>query len=451
MKKINAILFATAVAAFAFVSCQKETSVTVSSESSEKTVHFTATSIETKTAFTTPSGTSYPTLWTANDETVKILQNTGGTPVNASVTPNPGYASAKFTASLTSDGSGSYTFYAFSPASAFTSYYKSYFDWNITVPSTQTPLAGSVDESAQLIAAQSIAYSPSFPTSVALSFTHVTAYGKISFTNLDTEAGETVSSVKLTAAENWVGTWRYYIADYSTFSAGDWDATATASKELNIITNTDTDIWFACAPVDLAGKTIDVLVTTNKATYAKTITIPAGKAFAPGKIASFTVDMSTAVKDVAPVYSLIPATGGTNGYATVSEDLAIGGINWNVMGNTTINPWRIGGKGTSVDRYLYSENPISANVNKIIITHGAAADITINSMTVKVYSSAADAADDKNPIATLTPTFAANDDVVVNKADATSWANGYYRINYNFTNTAGSNKYLEFKGAKFYN
>ena len=51
MKKIVSILFASAVAALALVSCQKETAT--SDVSNIKTVHFNANSIETKTAFGT--------------------------------------------------------------------------------------------------------------------------------------------------------------------------------------------------------------------------------------------------------------------------------------------------------------------------------------------------------------------------------------------------------------
>ncbi len=47
-------------------------------------------------------------------------------------------------------------------------------------------------------------------------------------------------------------------------------------------------------------------------------------------------------------------TGGSNGYATES-DITQNGMSWKVTGNTTISPWRIGGKNlTKVDRDAYS-------------------------------------------------------------------------------------------------
>lgn len=454
MKKIYSTLLFSAIAAISCLlsSCNKTDDINVGNV--PVTVEFFANSIQTKTAFTDPTGTSYPTLWTTNDETVKILQNIGGSPQNATVTPDPGYATAKFTASITSDESGSYTFYGFSPASAFSTYKKEYKDYNLTVKQNQTPSAKSVDEDAMILVGKSSVYAPDFPTTVEMDFSHITAYGKLTMINLDTVAGEIISTVKLTAEIPWVGSWWYYVEDYDTYSAGDWSPAGTAKTELFINTSSSSDIWFACAPVDLGSKTIDILVTTNKATYAKQITIPAGKKFISGKIASFTVDMASATKDVAPVYSLTPATGGSNGYATLSEDLSIDGIKWNVVGNTTLTPWRLGGKG-SAKRYLYSEDPLNADIKKIVISHGAANDITVNSMTVYVCSTPEGAAvgateTPTDVVASFTPSFAANDDVVVSKVGSTSWENCYYRIVYDITVSGTKNKYFEFKQAKFY-
>lgn len=415
-------------------------------------VVFNAKPIKTKTAFTTPDGTSYPTLWTDNDATVKILQNTNGAPVSASVTPSLDKKTATFTAEMSSDGSGSYTFYAVSPASAFTSYTSGYTSFNVTVSGNQTPTATSVDESVMLLAAKSSAYAPSFPTTVDLNFVHATAYGKLTLSNLATVSGETIKTVKLTTASTkWTGSGFYYIEDYDTHSAGDLVPASTASKELIINTSSASNIWFACMPADLGGEEVTVLVTTNKSTYTRAITIPSGKKFIAGKIASFTVDMSAAVKEDAPAYSLIPTAGTNSGYAG-NCDISIDGITWNVTGNSTLTPWRIGGKNlTGVNRALYSKTAITNNISKIIITHGTAASVTVNSMTVYVCSTAAGAAADTptDVVASFTPAFVASGNVTINKADATSWENCYYRIVYNVT-IGGSNKYIQFSEAKFY-
>ena len=61
-------------------------------------------------------------------------------------------------------------------------------------------------------------------------------------------------------------------------------------------------------------------------------------------------------------------TGGSNGYATESE-ITQGTITWMVMGNTTMNPWRMGGKSlTNVDRPLYSTSTIDKDITKVVVT-----------------------------------------------------------------------------------
>lgn len=156
-------------------------------------------------------------------------------------------------------------------------------------------------------------------------------------------------------------------------------------------------------------------------------------------------------------YTLTPtATGGNsaphNSY-TAAATVTIDGIGWSVMGNSSMVPWRIGGKNLSgVDRAIYSTTAIPANISQIVITHGAASSITVNSMTVYVCSTAAGAAADTptNVVASFTPEFVADDDVTVNKVGDTSWANCFYRIVYNVSVTGNSNRFIAFSEAKFY-
>ena len=139
-------------------------------------------------------------------------------------------------------------------------------------------------------------------------------------------------------------------------------------------------------------------------------------------------------------------TGGTNGYATAS-DITQNGILWKVTGNTTQNPWRIGGKNLSgVDRTVYSTTAMSNSIIKIEITHGAASGVTVNSMTVIVSKNA----DFSSPISTLTPTFVANNKVTIEKPSGQDWTNCYYKIIYNITVTSTSeNKFIQFVKAEF--
>ena len=151
-------------------------------------------------------------------------------------------------------------------------------------------------------------------------------------------------------------------------------------------------------------------------------------------------------KDEVVAYTLQPATGSNNNYAS-NCDITIDGITWNLTGNSTMIPWRIGGKSLSgIDRALYSKTAISDNISKIEVTHGAASSITVNSWTVIVASDA----DFTNVVSTLTPTFAANATTIIYRPDGKDWSNCYYKFVYNVTVSGSSNKFLEFSQAKFY-
>ena len=146
------------------------------------------------------------------------------------------------------------------------------------------------------------------------------------------------------------------------------------------------------------------------------------------------------------VYTLTPASGSNSNYAS-NCDIAIGGITWNLTGNSTYQPWRLGGKSLSnVNRALYSKTALNYDISKIVITHGAASNITVNSMTVIVASDASFS----NVVSTLTPTFVANGTVTVNRPENVSWENCYYKIVYNVTVSGGSNRFIEFTKAEFY-
>ena len=138
-------------------------------------------------------------------------------------------------------------------------------------------------------------------------------------------------------------------------------------------------------------------------------------------------------------------TGGTSDYAKES-DITQSDITWKVMANTTMNPWRVGGKNLDgADRTIYNTVAIPANVTKIEISHGAASSVTVNSMKVEVASNA----NFSTIVSTLTPTFAANSDVIVTRPKDTDWTGKFYRITYNLT-IGSSNKFVAFNSAKFY-
>ncbi len=142
--------------------------------------------------------------------------------------------------------------------------------------------------------------------------------------------------------------------------------------------------------------------------------------------------------------------GSNNTNYGIGTDIEISGITWNVMANSTMVPWRIGGKQiTSVDRAIYSKTAIADKVTSIVITHGeSSGSITVNSMTLTVHDSAADAASGSNAVSTLKGTYEASKSVTFT-ANA-DWTGKYYRIVYNVTVNNKNNKYITFSKAEFY-
>lgn len=158
-----------------------------------------------------------------------------------------------------------------------------------------------------------------------------------------------------------------------------------------------------------------------------------------------------------PVYTLDGTNleGSTNSGYAVAHDITQNSIGWSVTCNANINPWRVGGdKNTSdTDRALYSKTAITNNVKTIKLQSGTAT-LTVNSLTVTVHNSAEDAASGSNAIATFSYDDSADiisKTITMDKTDATSWANKYYRIVYNVTHGGSSgNRYVQFIKAEFY-
>ena len=246
-----------------------------------RTIVFRAGTPDVKTAFGESDGTSRPTLWTANDSKVKITLNFND-PVEAGVVPSADFRTATFSAEMDPvSASSPYTFYAVSPASAAVAVSPSRSAWRIKIPSVQTPVDGSVDEGAQILVAKSTAFT-TIPDEVSLHFGHATAYGLLSLTNLS--LGEaTVQAVELTCTTPIVG--EFYCADGAFTAIGE-------SSTLRVVTNRTDAVWFACAPVSVAGETLKVTVITNQGALVKEVTFPSGRQFTSGKIAKFSVDMT---------------------------------------------------------------------------------------------------------------------------------------------------------------
>ncbi|MCQ2185320.1 MAG: hypothetical protein MJY92_01165 [Bacteroidales bacterium] len=147
------------------------------------------------------------------------------------------------------------------------------------------------------------------------------------------------------------------------------------------------------------------------------------------------------------VYSLETANvpdGSNNSYAG-NCDIEVDGIVWNLQGNSTMHPWRIGGKSLEgVDRTVYTKTAWSTTLSKIVVAFGFMNDITVNSATL-VYSTKEDFSEAKE--LPFTPAATSEIEII---PEGGFPANCYYKFVFNVTVTATSNKYIQFNGVEFY-
>ena len=142
-----------------------------------------------------------------------------------------------------------------------------------------------------------------------------------------------------------------------------------------------------------------------------------------------------------PIYTLVPQAGSNNAYAG-NCDIEIDGITWNLTGNSTMIPWRMGGKSLeNVDRTLYSKTPMNGEVNKVVLSVGTSS-LTVNSSKLLV----ADNADFTNAVETSFETTASTDiEIPVSAASGS-----YYKFVFNVTVSGSSNKYIQISKVEFY-
>ena len=130
------------------------------------------------------------------------------------------------------------------------------------------------------------------------------------------------------------------------YNASDNTLTAEASAVTVLEASTSsTEVWFACAPVDLSGKSVPVKMTSDNGTaYVKTISFPDGRQMEAGKVYGIDINMSDAA---VPYQKKI--TPGDEGFTTNGkiEDGLMKGLNrWNsdVKGTYTFSDVPVGGK-----------------------------------------------------------------------------------------------------------
>ena len=128
-------------------------------------------------------------------------------------------------------------------------------------------------------------------------------------------------------------------------------------------------------------------------------------------------------------------------------DVTVDGITWNVTGNATMNPWRIGGKSlTEVDREVYTKTAYPSAVKSIDLTVGNASSITVNSLKLLVSGDA-----DFTDATEYAADFQANSTITFAPAEGEFPEYSFYKFVFNVTVSDKSNKYVQFSKVEIYN
>ena len=301
MKKILISLFVIVSTVVTISSCVKDDATATVS----RTIEFFANAIDTKTSFDTPVSengvTTYPTLWTVGDKVDVFCNYTNNKTCDLIVSDDCRIASFRSTIDITE--ATTYKFYSVCPASAASYPNTNYTSITVEIPTSQSPTLSSVDPNAQVLAAVSQSFE-TVPSSVSFLYEHITAYGRMSLTNLPADAN--VSSVKLQFSKKVVGKWYYYPDHYSVKDevAITWKENDSESA-ITLNTSSTQDIWFACVPADFTeGGSMMITVSTDKGAFVRDVDFT-GRKFEAGKVAKFAVNMEGVTPDVSKTFTLV--------------------------------------------------------------------------------------------------------------------------------------------------
>ena len=272
-----------AAAAMAFVSCENDTTDVNTLPGIDVTVN--ATVEGTKSHFGNYNATdkTYPTLWDGKEKWAVCLNDKKVTAEDIEFANGNTAASATVTFEEPEAYNDTYTLFAVSPAERYVSVSMASDYIRFRIPGSQTPSATSCDPAAQVLIAQSEASETVSGFNVA--FKHATAYGKFSFVNVAEGGNVTGVTIKNKAADVALAGRYVYAPSTKTISFKDEDV-----YEINLKTNTTTDLWFACGPAEVKGKTLTFIINTDKGDLEKEVTMPGN--FVAGRVATFKIDMA---------------------------------------------------------------------------------------------------------------------------------------------------------------
>lgn len=299
MKKFMKSLVLFAAAAMALTSCENEM-MNEGIESNETyTMNFVAGEPESRTSVTVDDVNNTVTFaWAEEGETFAFAQNTTsglelGTSVN--FTNNGGLAEI----SATFNEATSPIVAVYPEAAWVVDNNKNYNKVKLIVLKDQDILDGTFDPKADLMVSKEITPENANDTHL-LQFGRVVAVGKMTISSLPVVGTETIEKVNFSISSENALSGRLYI-DLATGVVSEWGYYDNAYNEVNLRGNVaataSNDFYFTCMPATVAaGETFTVEVTTDAATYTRTVTIPEGKSieFACGKVSTFGVNMATA-------------------------------------------------------------------------------------------------------------------------------------------------------------
>ena len=292
------MIFAAFAAALALsASCNKEVSNDAPGQTALRTVTFNALPTDTKTVFGDKTGSKYPVLWQEGDK-INYTFNFGDIPTTPlAVTPSADGTTASFSGSF--EEAESYQFIFVGPAEAFKSRNKSNGTIMVEFPSGQTSTAASPDPSAQILYANTGEIT-TLPESLEVNFSHLAAYLHLQFSNVAL-GDAVVQAVNITSDDYYIAGRLFYKFNDGVFE----DSTSSMFHTIAVATTTLNDVWCALRPVDLSGKSLTVVVSTDKGTLTKTVNMPSSAALTGGKIGKFTVDMTGVVMESPVIYKAV--------------------------------------------------------------------------------------------------------------------------------------------------
>ncbi|MBQ8367344.1 MAG: BACON domain-containing protein [Alistipes sp.] len=284
MKNIFKSLMLVAVAAMGFTACQKD-SVNDVPEKPGFEVSVSATTVDTRSAFGDYNSTdkTYPTLWEGTEKWTVAVNDNFTEVTDITFSDDLKSANARFTLDKepTASSEGTYTLFAVSPAARFVSVSMENDYLRYRIPASQTPSKTSCDAEAQVLIAHS--EPTETPSSFDVTFNHAVAYAKFSFKNVadgGNVMGVTIKSEDVALAGRYV-----YSPSTKTISFKD-----EAVYEINLTTTSTTDLWVACGPAEVQGKTLTFTINTDKGKLSRPVSMPGN--FEVGKVKTFTIDMA---------------------------------------------------------------------------------------------------------------------------------------------------------------